>query len=342
MPAAPAAAPQVTPKAAPTAPTAQAAVVRPAKQPAPLPASVEPVAPVPVPPKPVGTFMKLIGLLLLAGAGYAVWAAFLKPKPPDLCQQALESVAESIQASQFAQAKTQALGAVARCTGESQDRAKTLLKSATEAHVADESCTKAVGQADRQIADGRLKLAQQTLDKQPGACLNRQDATASKQRLDSNSAGASEKLTQARSQLEGGQPDLARASVNEAERIDRDNADIARVRKEIAVWRPPEVPVPTPQAEASPPIVAIPAPVTKPPLSAPQLPQVDRADNSKMVECAVLVKAGQRALANRSYDEAMQNAQEARAAVPSCPGAQELFQSARQAKDKARQSAVIQ
>ena len=61
-----------------------------------------------------------------------------------------------------------------------------------------------------------------------------------------------------------------------------------------------------------------------------------------MVECAVLVKAGQRALANKSYDEAMQSAQEARAAVANCPGAVDLLQSARLAKDKARQAAVIQ
>ena len=347
MRAAHAPAPHETPKSPPQPPTAQPPAVPPVKPPAAPSASGGPAAtltmpvpvPVPVPPKPVGTFIKLIGLLFLAGAGYAGWATFLKPKPPDLCQQALESAAESMQANQFAQAKTQALGAVARCTGESQDRAKTVLKAATEAHAADESCSKAVGQADRQIADGRLKLAQRTLDAQPGACLNRQDATASKQRLDSNMTGASEKLTQARSQLEGGQPELARASVSEAERLDRDNADLAKVRKEIAVWRPPESPVPTPQAEASPPIVAIPAPVTKPPLSAPQ---VDRAESSKLVECTVLVKAGQRALANKSYDEAMQSAQEARAAVPNCPGALELFQNARQAKDKARQSAVIQ
>lgn len=332
---------QATPRTPPQPPSAQPPAVQPAKLPAALPVSVgAPTAPsVSALPASGGIFIKLVGLLVVVGAGYAGWATFLKPKPPDACQQALESAASSMQANQFTQAKTQALGAVARCTGESQDRAKTVLKAATEAYATDESCSKAVGQADRQIADGRLKLAQRTLDAQPGACLNRQDAVASKKRLDSNKASAGEKLAQAQNQLAGGQVDQARTLVDEAERLDRDNADIAKVRKEIAVWTPPESPTPPPQAAPGPPVVAIPAPVTKPPLPAPQ---VDRAENNKLVECAVLVRAGQRALANRSYDEAMHSAQEARTAVPNCPGALELFQHARQAKDKARQSAVIQ
>lgn len=72
-----------------------------------------------------------------------------------------------------------------------------------------------------------------------------------------------------------------------------------------------------------------------------QLP-VDAIENNKLVECAILVKAGRRALANNSYEEAMQSAQEARSAVANCPGAVDLLQMARQAKDKARQAAVIQ
>lgn len=338
--AAPAPAPHATPKAPPQPPTAPLSEVQPAKP----PASVEPATTpsVPVPPKPVGTVIKFIGLLLMAGAGYAGWVTFLKPKPPDLCQQALESAAESMQANQYAQAKAQALGAVARCTGESQGRAKTVLKAATEAHAADEGCTKAVALIDRQIAEGRLKLARQTLDKQPGSCLNRQDVTASKQRLDANLTGALEKLTQAQSQLESGQPELARASVDEAERLDRDFAGIAKVRRDIALWRPPDSPSPTSKEMPSPSIATVPAPVTRPSPPEPQMSQADKAENSKLVECSVLVRAGQRALANNSYDEAMQSAREARAAIPNCPGAAELLQNARQSKDKARQSAVIQ
>ena len=56
----------------------------------------------------------------------------------------------------------------------------------------------------------------------------------------------------------------------------------------------------------------------------------------------MLVRAGQKALANRSYDDAMQRADEAQAIYPDCPGAAELGRNARQAKDRARSSAVIQ
>ena len=162
---------------------------------------------------------------------------------------------------------------------------------------------------------------------------------------------AAEKLTQAQSQLVGGQAEQARASVDEAERLDRDNTDIAKVRKDIAAWKPPQPESPSPAPPVTPPVVATPAPVAKPPVqqaqqAPPQPPPAqqpaDTAENNKLVECKVLVKAGQRALANNSYDEAMQSAQEARTAVANCPGAVDLFQGARQAKDKARQGAVIQ
>ena len=346
MQAAPAAAPQATPKTPPQPPSAQPTAVQPAKPPAALPASVGTTAApsVPAPTKSGGTFVKLIGLLLVAGTGYAGWAVFLKPKPPDACQQALDGAASAMQANQFAQAKTQALGAVARCTGESQDRAKTVLKAATEAQAVDESCGKALRLADSQVTDGRLKLAQRTLDAQPGACLSRQDATASKQRLDSNKASAAEKLTQAQNQLAGGQAEQARTSVDEAEHLDSDNADIAKVRKEVVAWKPPSVQAKSasPLPPVVPPVMATPLPVTKPPVEAPRAPPVDTAENNKLVECSTLVKAGLRALSNKSYDEAMQSAQEARAAVANCSGAADLFQSARQAKDKARQAVVIQ
>lgn len=347
---APSPAPQAAPKAKPQpeppaakpaeAPTVPVQPARPIAAPA---VAAEPSPPTPpAPPKPGGGFAKFVGLLLVAGAGYAGWATFLKPKLPDSCQQALEAAASSMQANQFAEAKAQALGAVAHCAGDSQDRAKTILKVATDAHAADEGCSKAVGQADGQIADGRLKLAQRTLGAQPSACLGRQDAAELKLRLDANMTGAAEKLTLAQNQLAAAQPDLARTSVDEAERLDRDNADIAKVRKEIALWRPAESPPPPPQAAPDPPVAVTPAPLPRPVLAPTQGPRGDAADSSKLVECAVLVRAGQRALANNSYDEAMHSAQEARAAVPNCPGAAELFQGARQAKDKARQSVVIQ
>jgi hypothetical protein len=85
--------------------------------------------------------------------------------------------------------------------------------------------------------------------------------------------------------------------------------------------------------------VADPAPAVTPSAAAPA---AQPALDPKRFECEVLVRAGQKALANRSYDDAMQRADEARAAYPDCPGAAELGRTARQAKDRARSSAVIQ
>jgi serine/threonine protein kinase len=90
-------------------------------------------------------------------------------------------------------------------------------------------------------------------------------------------------------------------------------------------------------ARPPPPAVAEPAPLPSA-AAAPAQPALD----PKRFECEVLVRAGQKALTNRSYDDAMQRADEARAVYPDCPGAAELGRTARQAKDRARSSAVIQ
>ena len=106
-------------------------------------------------------------------------------------------------------------------------------------------------------------------------------------------------------------------------------ATAARASAVAAPVRPaparPAAPESTPQATPSAP-------------AAPAPPALD----AKRFECEVLVRAGQKALANRSYDDAMQRADEAQAVFADCPGAAELGHTARQAKDRARSSAVIQ
>lgn len=268
---------------------------------------------------------------MLAGGAFAGWQFLLKPEPPNLCQEALESAAASMHANQFAQAKTQALGVVARCTGEFQDRAKTVLKAAQIAEAADDNCDKAMRLADSQLAEGRLKLALRTLDAQPGTCLNRDVAIARKQRIESSRVAAAEKLSLAQTQLADGLLDQARASVDEAERLDRDNPELSKTRRDIA-GRASDM------AKADAPPASLPVI----PAIEPTQPRAQSLATMNQVECSVLVRAGRRALSNNSYDEAMQNSQEALKAFANCPGAQELFQNARQAKDKARQSAVIQ
>lgn len=337
-------APLATPQIPPPPPFPKPQPLRPPEEPVAQPASIQPPVAVAGPPdRPSGGMFKWVGLLVVAGAGYAGWQFLATPKTPDACQLALDGAVSAMQSSQFAQAKTQALGAVARCTGESQDRAKTLLKAADAAHAVDENCGKAIRKADSEIAAGKLKLAQGTLDTQPGVCLARQDANASRQRIDSSRANAAEKLNQAQTQLSDGQLDQARASLDEAEKLDHNNADLSKTRREIEAKAKASVGATPTRANSLPvPSVAtVPSSVAAP-ATPPQAQNLDNAENSKRLECVVLVRTGQRALENKSYDEAMQSAQEARTAFANCPGAIELLQSARQAKDKARQAVVIQ
>ena len=97
-------------------------------------------------------------------------------------------------------------------------------------------------------------------------------------------------------------------------------------------------------APARPPVTERPAGTDSaaPTKSTAPAPAAPPALDAKRFECEVLVRAGQKALANRSYDDAMQRADEAQSVFPDCPGAADLGRNARQAKDKARASTVIQ
>ncbi len=264
-------APAAPAPAAPAPPKAPAVTPPPAKPPAPT--SPTPTAPAPVVAKArSGGAGKWLAMLVIAGGAYAGWE-YLKPKPPDACQLALDSAASALQGNQFAQAKSHALAAIARCTAERQDRARVVLKAVETSMSADDSCAKALRLVDSQIGEGKLKQAQRTLDAQPGACLNRADAAARRQRLETNRAGAAEKLAQAQTLLADGQFDQARKSVDDAERLDRENADLAKTRKEIetksrevVAQKAPPAPVPQAPPKTEPQV----PPKTLPPGPAPQ------------------------------------------------------------------------
>ena len=78
----------------------------------------------------------------------------------------------------------------------------------------------------------------------------------------------------------------------------------------------------------------------QPSVPVPTVAQTSVGD-ARRIECEVLVRSGQRALANRSFDVAVQQASDALAAYPGCPGAQELSADARQARDVARAGVAI-
>jgi Protein kinase domain len=117
------------------------------------------------------------------------------------------------------------------------------------------------------------------------------------------------------------------------------SAAATRAAAQRATTAPPRAAPAKPVAVDSPTAPAIgptATPTVAPAQAAP--PAID----PKRFECEVLVRAGQKALANRSYDDAMQRADEAQSVYADCPGAVELGRNARQAKDRARSAVVIQ
>ncbi|MHB0986393.1 MAG: hypothetical protein ACYC05_12485 [Sulfuricella sp.] len=127
----------------------------------------------------------------------------------------------------------------------------------------------------------------------------------------------------------------ARQKSGEALRKDPHNAEAVRLkgRSEEEMHRKPE-PAPVSQSSPPAPMPDLPAASSVPPRQEPAAqaaPQID----PRQIECKAMVKAGQKALASRSYDAAMDQAREALTVLNNCSGAKELEETARRMKKEA-------
>ncbi len=341
-------------EAEPSKPKAEASskIQKPA---APSPLAPQSAPPVPTPgphPKSGGRLKWLVSLIFL-GAVFGGWQFFGSSMEPDACQQALEGADAAMQNKQYAQAKMLAMGSLAHCSRDLQVKARTLIQAAELAMAEQAKCIQALELAGRQIADGHLRQAQRTLDAQSGSCPSSPEFVAKKADITRSMVFAEDKVKEAQAQLDNGQIGAARSLLEQAERRDRNNERIAQVRAKIAQaeWdanriasaaaedraareKAAQVPL---QLPSSSPVRAGPAPA--PPRVVPEVNSSN--DARRQVECAVLVRAGERALASHSYDVAIENAQMAIKAVADCQGARALLDEARKQKRFFQEHGVI-
>lgn len=351
--------PVVIPKsvAAPTSaetPVSAAAVAAPAVNDA---KPVEPVTDAPSAPpasgsttKSGGKKMLWISVAVVAAAG--AWLA-LQGGPNEQCKVSLAD-AERLAATDPRQASVRVDTALKACNGNasSTERAAVLVKTLQPMLQALDACDRTRKDAENQMADGRVRQAQRLLAAQPAACAARPDMIVLRQAGEDARRNAADKLVQARSEVSEGRAEAAQGLADEAEKLDRESPELARTRRLIDA-KAKEISVAAKLAEAQAAAAAaapsIPNEALRPlptfesrPTVQAQVAAAPPALDARRVECDVLVRGGNRALANRSYDVAMQQADEALAAFPNCPGAADLGRLARQAKDRARAGVVIQ
>lgn len=129
--------------------------------------------------------------------------------------------------------------------------------------------------------------------------------------------------------------ECARQKSREALRKDPQNAEAARmkgrsegeIQSKLRASSVPQTSPPAPRPDLAP--VNSGLPRQEPSVQA--APQID----TRQIECKAMVKAGEKALASRSYDAAIDQAREAITALNNCPGAKELEETARRMKKKA-------
>lgn len=226
--------------------------------------------------------MALAALGTMGYLGSQWWAA----KEPDTCQDSLDEAYKLDKKGEPRQAQAKLSLALNACSGPLLDKAKVLDRSLQPVIRALEACDRAKRDAEAQIGEGRLKPAQKLLIAQPTKCASRPDIVALRQGIDQARKTAVEAIQSARNKANDGRIDEARASVDEAERMDRDNPDIALLRKTIEMksrelatqgTRPPaasqvpdatQAPMPSPAPSPSTP----PSPVSPAQKAATQVP----------------------------------------------------------------------
>jgi hypothetical protein len=308
-----------------------------------------PAAPIPAAKsgKKTGLWV-VVGILAIAGA----WIA-LRGGPSEQCKVSLAD-GERLASGDPRQARVRLDVAIQACEGNtaSLERAASLSKTLQPALQALDVCDRVKKDAERQIGDGRLGQAQRLLAAQPPACAARPDLLLVRQAGEDARRNAADKLAQARSEIGEGHAEAAQALADEAEKLDRESPELARTRRVIeskvkdlasaAAAAAKAAEAAQAQAAVLAPPLQIQGEPIRPQPSFEARPTAAPTIDARRVECDVLVRGGNRALINRSYDVAMQQADEALSAFPGCPGAADLGRIARQAKDRARTGVVIQ
>ena len=156
-----------------------------------------------------------------------------KDKEPDTCQASLDEAYRLEKKGEPRQAQAKLTLALNACSGSQLDKAKVLDRSLQPVVRALEACDRAKRDAEVQMGEGRLKPAQKLLIAQPTKCASRPDILALRQSIDLARKTAVETIQSARNKANEGRIEEARALADEAEQLDRDNPDIASVRKTI-------------------------------------------------------------------------------------------------------------
>ena len=160
------------------------------------------------------------------------WGALVGTSP-NQCEGLLEAAGSLEQAGDARAAQAKVNLALNACKGPMLDRARVLNRTLQPVITALEACERVKREAEEQLNTGQLRQASKMVIATPTSCASRPEMVALRQSIDTARKGAADAVVQARAQVSEGAVDDARASLEKANRLDRDNPDVARVAKTV-------------------------------------------------------------------------------------------------------------
>lgn len=170
-------------------------------------------------------------LAALVFGGSYLWSTWQRADP---CVVALAALAGAPDGD-LRRALALANQAVAACqSGPRAGEARAAQRKAAAQAATLEACDRALRDAAAQTGAGRPRQALRTLSAQAAACQRRPDAAAQRSAAEAARSKAADQLTQAAAETSRRAYDSARALIDGAERLDRDNPEIAAARRALA------------------------------------------------------------------------------------------------------------
>lgn len=265
-----------------------------------------------------GILAVLLVILLVGGA--AVYSYF-GPKKADSCQLALESAATLESQGDLAGARAQAVKAVAACSANREQQARSVLTTIDQGLTAQAACDRRFSQIEDLIGDRRLQSAKKSLDRLDTPCLKFARSAVLLDQLRTAQNAAMDSETEARKLLDGGDAAGAGDAIERLATADREYPALTQLRQQLQSIR---------RAQADPPGVTPPAtgrssassPVTAPSVSPPTASLAH--DRQKLELARGFLRDAEQALGQMRFDAANTYVDSALRIDPQNPEAQTL------------------
>lgn len=173
----------------------------------------------------------MLALVVLGGAVYFLGGK--SSSKTDQCQDSLTQSASMLASGKAAEARSQAVLAMASCSGEGRSKATDLLAASDKALEKVAACERSFRQIGSLIADKRVQRAGSQLDALDTACIESAQGKDLRQRIDEAQATANDAADGVRKHLAEGNLKGALEQLDRLTNSNREHKDLSSLRQEV-------------------------------------------------------------------------------------------------------------